>query len=461
MRTAIKRVNCAARISAILFSCAFLALTVEARGEEEIFLGERLSLEQAVDLALEHNHQLAASESDHEGMRWAVNRSKSMMLPRLSLDAGWTRVDDGTVRRGNVFTDAGRELAREYGQDPNDIRPGAWPDMYSTAFTLTQPIYNGGSELANLSMSRALERSSYGTLLDTKTGTVLRVKETFLQTLKAAEFVRLMEETLASTAEHMKTVRDMLDVGLRSRTDVLRWEVQEAEDEGALLDAQNALAVSRRLLEEVIGVKVPEAVSLTPVPGEPTEPEFTMEEAVEEALRRHPVLLSMEAQVDAGRAGVSMAWSAFQPHVNFVYQYAWETNSTLALDSFHYWNAGVTVSLPLFSSFGDWAEVQRSKADLERLRETREGMRKSIETTAVQAYLDVMSSLKRWNAARKGEEHGVENLTSIRKKYEVGLASNLDLIDAETALTQARTSAINALYDHHIATARLEKAMGQ
>jgi outer membrane protein TolC len=448
---------------AIFFICACTILAAQARGQEEIIAGQSLSLEQAIDLALEHNHGLAASESDHEGSRWAARRAASMLFPRLTLDAGWTRVDDETVVRGNVFTEVGRELVRQFApdQDPNDIRPGAWPDMYNTSFTLTQPIYNGGSEFANLSMSRALERSAYGGLLDAKTGTVLRVKENFLQALKAAELVRLMEETLASTREHVRTVRNMLDVGLRSRTDVLRWEVKEAEDVGALLDARNTQAVSERVLEETIGVDLPEGTTLAPVPQELTEPGFSMEEAVAEALQRHPLLVSMEAQVDAGHAGVSLAWSAFQPQVNFIYQYGWETNNTIELDSFHYWNAGIVVSLPLFSSFGDWAELQRSKADLESLRETREGTKNSIETAATQAYLDVMSSLQRWNAAHKGEELGMENLTSVRKKYEVGLASNLDLIDAETALTQARTSAINALYDHHVAVARLEKAMGR
>lgn len=448
---------------AVLFSCVLFLLPAGSRAEEPVFQGEILSLEEAVDLALEYSHQLAASERDHEGRRWDSRRAVSMMLPSISLDAGYTTVDDGTVSRGNVFTEVGRQLVRQFApeEDPNDVRPGAWKDMYSTTFTLTQPIYNGGKELANLSMSRAQERSAYGSLLDTKARTVLRTKEAYFQTLKAAELVKLMEETLATSREHLKTVQDMLEEGLRSRTDVLRWEVQEAEDVGALVDAENALAVSRSVLEEAIGADLPEAVVLSPVPRELTEPDFTIEEAVHEALRRHPVLLTADAQVDAAQAGVRVAWSEFQPQVNFVYQYGWETNNTIELDSFSYWNAGVIVSLPLFNSFGDWAQVQRSKADLGVLRETNEATKKVVETAAVRAYLDVISSLKRWAAASKGEEHARENLVSVEKKYGVGLASNLDLLDAETALTQASTTAINALYDHYIAFARLENAMGR
>jgi len=178
-------------------------------------------------------------------------------------------------------------------------------------------------------------------------------------------------------------------------------------------------------------------------------------------LRNHPLIKSWDAQVDAGEASVSLAWSEFKPQVNLVYNLAWEANNTIALDSFHYWNASVTIRLPLFSSFGDWAQLQRSKAQLNRLKELEEGARKTVETMVVKAYLDVISSTKKWNAARKGEEHAAENLKSVKKKYEVGFASNLDLIDAQVAYTQARTNTINTLYDHYISIARLEKAMGR
>jgi outer membrane protein TolC len=450
--------------SAILFALAPLTQSgnTPQAAEEYIPISETLSLDQAISIALENNHQVRAGEFEHQEMRWEVNKAKSMMLPKISLDVGYTRLDAGTVRRGNVFTEVGRELVEQFApdQDPNDIRPGAWDDMYSTSFSLTQPIYSGGRELANLSMSRALERSAYCSLLDTKGSTVLQVKETYFQVQKSHELVRLMEETLSSTREHLQTAEKMQKVGLRSRTDVLRWEVKEADDEGTLLDAANNLSISSRLLEEVLGVHLPGDIELVQMHDQPSEPDITMEEAMEEALRRHPTLHSLDAQVDAGQAGVGVAWSEFKPQVNLVYNLSWETNNTLQLDSFHYWSAGLTVKFPLFSSFGDWAELQRSKAQLNRLKEMKEGAKRSLETVVIQAYLEVKLSVKKWVAAKKGEEHATENLKSISKKYEVGFASNLDLIDAQVAYTQAGTNTINALYDHYTSIARLEKAMG-
>lgn len=436
----------------------------EAAGEDAPSFPEgRLGLDRALEIALEHNHQLKASELDYEEKGYEINKAWSAMLPQLSVDLGYTRVDDGTVRRGNVFTEVGRELVREFApeQDPNDIRPGAWPNMWSHSINFSQPVYNGGMEFANYSSARARERSSYSELLDARAATVLRVKEAFFRTLKAGELVALAEETVESSREHLETARNMMDVGLRSRTDVLRWEVQEANDEQALLEAQSALDISRRTLEEALGIDLPPGVEPAPLETAPEAPAFGIDEAVSEALRYHPTLKSLDAQIDVGEAGVSMAWSQFKPHVNLFANYAWETNNTIYLDNFSYWKAGVTVSFPLFNSFGDWAEVQRSKVRVNRLRESKEDAKDRIETEVARAYFDVTSSLQKWYAARKGQEHARENLKSIRSKYEVGFASNLDLIDAQTAYTLAGTNTINALYDHYIAVANLEKAMGK
>ncbi len=449
---------------AVLISPGGLLIPREAPGEDPYASPEgRLDLDRALEIALENNHLLRASRLGFEEKGYGVDRARSAMLPKLSVDIGYTRVDDGTVRRGNVFTEVGRELVREFApdQDPNDIRPGAWPDMWSHSITFSQPLYNGGKEFANYSLSRAEERSSYGEFLDTKAATVLRVKEAFFQTLKAGELVTLAEETLASSREHLATARNMMDAGLRSRTDVLRWEVKEANDEQALLEAQNSLDISRRLLEEALGRDLPAGVDPAPIEAAPEAPAMSVEEAVSEALRRHPALTALDARVDAGEAGVSMAWSEFRPHVNLFASYAWETNSTIDLDSFSFWSAGVIFSFPLFNSFGDWAEVQRSKVQVNRLRETRKDAEDQVETAVIRAYHDVTSSLRKWHAAKKGEEHARENLKSIRSKYEVGFSSNLDLIDAQIAYTLAGTNTINALYDHYIAVARLEKATGR
>jgi len=451
-------------VAAIFITFSFLLWPRASAGEPETYTlnGGTLNLEAAIRIALENNHQVKASELEHKEQGWEVSKARSMMLPKLSVDVGYTRVDNGTVRRGNVFTELGRELVKQFApdQDPNDIRPGAWLNMYGTSLTVTQPIYNGGMEFSNLSMSRALERSAYCNLQDTRGNTILLVKEAYFRILKASEMVMLMEETLSSTREHLHNVRKMMDVGLRSSTDVLRWEVQEASDEGMLLDAVNNLSLSQRLLEEALGVHLPDDTRLVPLTQVPEGTILTQSQAIDEALRSHPALRSLDAQVDASRAGLGMAWSQFRPQVNLVYNLTWETNSTIELDSFRYWSAGLTVRLPLFNSFGDWAELQRSKVQLNRLREMEEGTRSSVETAAVQAYLDVQSSVKKWAAARKGAEHAAENLKSVSKNYEVGFASNLDLIDAQVARTQAKTNVINTLYDYFISVARLDKTTG-
>jgi len=76
------------------------------------------------------------------------------------------------------------------------------------------------------------------------------------------------------------------------------------------------------------------------------------------------------------------------------------------------------------------------------------------------ASLNVKSALKKVKIAQKAVEQAEENLRIIENKYEVGMASNVEVIDVQVAYTGAKANAINALYDFYIARGELEKSMG-
>ncbi len=445
----------------VILTAGFALTLVTASAFAGARNGRVLTLEEAVTLALEHNARLNAARAGVEGARQRVRVARANLLPKVDAQLGYRRLDPASVRRANVFLDVGRELVRQFGTgDPNDVRPGAYLNTFATTLQVVQPIYNGGANWAAAAATQAQEEGEAFNLEDTEQEVILQVRTRYLRALQARELLALAQKTLEASRAHLKAVRKMFEVGMRSRTEVLRWEVQAAGDEGRLVEAENQLAIALAALKQVLGVPQSEAFSLVPLHLEPDTVMADLDRLIEQARLEHPRLKALAATVDAQRAGVRLARASLLPKVNFVYQLGWEQNNTLALDSFAYWNAAVAVQIPLFHSFGNVAKVQESRAELNRLQALQTESERLVAFEVIRARLRLQAAYKRIQIARKAVEQAEANLRSLSNTFEVGLAANIDVLDGEVILRKARTDLIQARYDFWIARAELDRAIG-
>ena len=421
-----------------------------------------LTLEKAIDIALQHNSTVQGAKYDLSAAEWDVKRSYFYLLPNVDVELGYSRMDYATVNRANIFVPVGQQLVREFapGEDPNNIRPNAWRDNYGTRINVVQPIYNGGANWAGVSMSLAAKNQRTHSLEETRQDIIFRVQKAYLNVLQAQELVALMQETVQSTQEHLKTTTRMLELGLRSKADELRWEVQLANDEGNLVTVENQLAIAETALKNVMGIEYAQTFELKPIEIQPQDMHQPLSTLLDKAMSDHPGIQAMSSSVDIQKADVRLAWAGFQPKVNFIYSYGWERNNTLALDSFEDWSATISLDIPIFHSFSDYASLKRSKALLKSVQHAENEYRRAVAMQLTTASLNVNSALKKVNIAQKAVEQAEENLRIIENKFEVGMASNVEVIDVQVAYTGAKANAINALYDFYIARAELEKATG-
>ncbi|MCD6336410.1 MAG: TolC family protein [Candidatus Latescibacteria bacterium] len=415
-----------------------------------------LSLEQAVRIGVEHNLSLRAARQDLETSKWGLRQAYSNWLPKVEIASGYTRLDDETVRRANVFVDMGRQM----GIDPSDLKPAAYRESYSTNVTVIQPIYNGGAEWSGIRMARAARKISRYALQDTEQETTLRIKRAYFNALKAQEMVALAKEATASTEQHLTQVRRKLEVGSGNRADVLRWEVQLAQDQGNVVEAENGLAISKAALNEAMGLALEEAYRLVPVSMDEIE-ENVSDDPVAPSVAAHPGVRTMQASVEFQQASVRMAQSGFQPKVNMAYNRSWEQDDDIQLDGDKTWSVSVQVSLPIFNSFGDYSGVRKAKAEKRKTEMTAKRVEKGILLQATSASLNLKAAKTRIRIARKGVEQAEENLRMVQNMYDVGTLSNMDLIDTQLARNGARANLINAVYDYYIAEAELERALGR
>lgn len=421
-----------------------------------------LSLEQAVRIGVAHNFTLKAARQDLEASKWGLRQAYTNWLPKVEVASGYTRLDDETVRRANISVDMIKEMGATFpGFDPSDIKPVAYRQSYSTNVTVIQPIYNGGAEWSGILMASAARKISRYALQDTEQETTLRIKRAYFNALKTQEMVALAKEATASAEHHLTQVRRRVKVGSGNRADVLRWEVQLAQDQGNVVEAENGLAICKAALNEAMGMALEAEYRLVPVSVDEVEQRGLPDEPIAPSVIAHPSVRTMQANVALQQAGIRMAQSGFQPKVNIAYNRSWEQDETIQLDGDKTWSVSVQVNFPVFNSFGNYTGVRKAKAEKRKAEATAENVRKGILLQATSASLNLKAAKTRIKIARKGVEQAEENLRIVQNMYDVGTLSNMDLIDTQLARNGARANLINAVYDYYIAEAELERALGR
>jgi outer membrane protein len=442
---------------------------------------ERLTLDAAVKTAIQKNQLLRAAAYDRDAGDWGKLNAVTNFLPKVEVSGGLTRIDPASERRANAAVDFIKAAAGTLGvpqEALSEIKPFAYRDTYSTDITVVQPIYNGGAEIVGLSAANAMQDRSESAYRDTEQDVVATVRVSFFNVLKAQELVALCQEAVGRTKRHLEMINRRAEAGMRTKTDVLRWEVELSADEGNLVNAQNGLALARLQLNNAMGVNLdanfelqrPEdldSAAIVPmVPSAATELAGSTStgqkrDLSQEFLETHPSMQVMQANLRLADAGIDQAWINFKPNVNFAFQYGWEKNDTPRLDGITPWAIAVQVRWPIFNSFGDYTKLQKARAEYHRTETQVESFRRGLLMQATGAELTLRAAHKKIEITRRGQQEAQDVLNAITRRYETGGASNVDLIDVQTAYTSARASFIAALYDCRIAEVQLDRALGR
>jgi outer membrane protein len=427
-------------------------------------LADRLTMEKAVAIALEHNYALRSAQQNLDAAQWGSLSAVANYLPKVELSSSVTRIDPESELRANAAIDFIKASAGALGIPPSaltDIRPFAYRDTYASGVTVLQPIYNGGLEIVGIRAASATKDRSEFMLQDTEQDVIARVRMSYLIVLKAGELLGVSRESTERTRRYLETTRRRAEVGMRTQTDVLRWEVQLAAGEGTVITAQNYLALARYQLNETMGVDlntpfeldtVSDSTGLTAVPVADTVSGSFLE--------AHPTMKAMEASLRLADINVARAWTNFQPRVNLAFQYGWERNNTLALDGIRPWALALSVSFPLFNGFGDYTGMEKAKAEYKSAESQVESFRRGLLLQAANAELSLRAARKRIEIAGKALQQALDVLNSVTRRYDTGGASNVDLLDAQTAYTAAKTEYVTAVYDFQIADIQRARATG-
>lgn len=413
----------------------------------------RLTLADALERAQQASHRLAEVRARADGAQATVRVRQTADLPILGVTGGYTRTNH----------------IDEFGVPQPDgsfrvIYPDI-PDTVRTRVFARWPIYSGGRTGALERAAEAEARAASADLDAARADLRLEVVRAYWGLATAQETVRVLEEALASADAHLAEVRSRFDAGLVPPNEVLSSEAERSREEVQLIEARNlreSVAVDlRRLVDLPPGT----AIELVDSLEAPSPPAGAAEAAVEAALSRRPERQAQRARVEGAAERQQAATAGFKPTIDLLGGVDYARPNTrifpLTREWRTSWDAGVSISWNVWDFGRTRAEVAEAGFALAASRARLAELDTLIDADVRQRLLDLDSSLAAVRASADGVRSAAEARRVVIERFNVGVATNTEVLDAQVALLQAELDRARALANVRLAEARLDRALGR
>ena len=412
-----------------------------------------LSLKDSIAMALEQNLVLRATRE--ELIASAARRDEAItgFLPKFSTSYGYTRLN----------TDPWFPISGMEPLFPSTKMTAGTKDNFTWAVEVKQPIFAGGAIREGYRLSAlGVDAASYeqkARMLDV----VQQVRGAYYGVLKAQHLRDVARQSVTSLEAHRRTVQAFYDQEMVARNDVLYVEVELANSQKLLIQAESGVEMAKAQFNTILRRDMGTPVVLDDIPemtyfGEP------LESCLKTAEESRPEIKESRIKARQAERLVAIEKSAYYPSVGMVGHYEkFGDSPTLKGSDFKdkesWYVAGVAEW-----NFWEWGKtrdrVRAQKAYSNTAEIACAMLNDRVRLEVKEAYLKLQDARKQIEVAQKAVTQAEENFRINQANYREQIATNTDVLDAQTLLVRTRTDRINALADYHMSLAGLERTMG-
>jgi outer membrane protein len=414
---------------------------------DETMVKERpLTLAACVQIALNENPTRRAAQEGVAAARESVGMAKSLYYPTVGLDAAYQRWETHAFLPEGL-TGMGK---------PSVIGP---TDDWSSGLSARYLLFDSGRRAAELRTALSRQGIAEEDEASIRQDIAMAVHQAFYNLLSTMEAQAVAEQNRTRAEDHLRLTTERWEAGAVAKADVIRAQVEVADAKLQLVRSDGAISLARGSLNTAMGLPVEMKVALDVENRNMDSPDkIDVTGALNQAVERRPELKAALHRIEASRNSIDVAKSAFGPTITANAGYGYRDSEFLPEDKD--WSAGVGIALPLFEGFKRSHDVSRAKHELAKEEaEIRHLVLKVREEVWV-----AQTKLKEFREATQASEAVVrdarESMRMTRERYEAGVATATDLLDAQTTLARAEYLLVEARWSYFSARAALHRAMG-
>ncbi len=394
-----------------------------------------LNLDETVERAFANNRTIKQSSASRESAYWNLSIARRQSNPTVSWSATGTKF--------------GGKYYRDYNYHRN----------FNNSAEVSMPVYSGGK----LEAQRESARYGLNTADLELEQTLQTVRATatnyYYYVLQCRNQIEVEEEAVNVLQEHLDNVNAQFRVGTVAKSDVLASQVQLAEAQQDLVNAQNNFDNAVADLCNYIGL--PADTVLRPRDQLTyTKYNINLEDCTRYALENSPECAIADYAVREAEAEKKSAKSGYRPTVNASVTKNIQGEKVFHNDITDYWTAGLSASWNIFDGGVTSSQVKQADAAITRAQENAAAARESVQVNVQKAFLDLYSAEKNIAVTKIAVDRAEEDYKIAQVRYAAGVDTNLAVMDAQEKLTDARSNYYTALYRYNVAKATLDQSMG-
>jgi outer membrane protein TolC len=424
------------------------------------WLTEPLSLVDALNLTLKQNSTIQKAKADLESQRGLVIQTRAVALPTLAATGNATRSDQALIQ--NFPFSSG---------PTNGFEPILTPrDSWSSAITLTQTIYQGGRTLSALRAAQLTKDQAILNYESAVADALLITRTNYYGVLLAEQQIIVNEASTNLLSKQLEDQQRRYDAGTVPRFNVLQAEVALDNAIPPVINARNAYRIAKNDLCNQLGYNLPrdvwEDIPLRLTDKLDSDPyNIELPVAIAQALERRTELQALKKTEALQRENIINAKAGYKPTISAFAAWDWRSsqfepdpNNKTEYDG---WQIGGQFTWSIFDGASTRGKIIQAKAGLEHAHADVEDRARIIELEVRTDYSSFINAREVLKSQLKVEEEAEEALRLAGARADAGTGTQLDVLNAQTQLTQARTTEVQALHDYDVARARLRRAIGE
>jgi len=408
-----------------------------------------LTIDKVVDRALDHNRQLLSAREGLSSSEGEIISARAGALPQLSLDGRYTR----NLTRQEIFLGSEKiPISRN-----ND---------FDLTLSLTQPLYIGGKVRSALAIAKIYKDYSVAKVEEVRRNIVYQAEAVFYNAVLAKSNLDVIKKAYEQKSYSLEIAEKNYDQGMISEYELLRARVEKLNVEPQMVAAESNLNVSRKQLKSFIGLPLQEDIKLVAPLDDTSATELpTLDSLLDQAIAKRPELREAILEKQGRKKAIQIAksdWLYPSLSLNGTYQWSASTDnfSIRSQEQFDNWRVSLLLNIPLFDGGKAIGEVRKAKATYYQAELAEKQLYDDIKLEVEAAYDKMVQARKALTSQNETIVQAEEAMRIADLSYESGMATQLEVLAAQTALTQARTQLAETIFNLRLARAQLKKATG-
>jgi outer membrane protein TolC len=342
--------------------------------------------------------------------------------------------------------------------------PFAARNTWTAEITGEQLLWSGGEVSAAVRAAKAVNRSAHAARRETAGETVFQVRRAYYDAAFARRAVEIAVGGLTQARSHLRQVQAGWREGSKSEFDLLRAEVDAANQEPAVVAVRRGADVALLALKRLANLPLDQPVRLTtPLALENDLIPVVATDSL--SVEERPALAAADADVDARRAAVKIYGGQRWPDLyltSTLQEQAFPGDVWPNADQFRRnWDVSLRLSLPIFTGFRIEGQVQTARAELSAAEAHRDRLHESVAIEVSQSRAELDRSLSALAARKKTVTQARRAFELAGLRYTNGMSTQLEVSDARLQLQTAELNEASATRDYLVALADLERAIGR